>query len=367
MIRINWHLFGNHSGYSQAAQDMVLALDQDGRFDVRVDYIGGKQPTRPAISDSRYICFKKLSQKDPENRVDVFHCIPTLVPQIRKELTGKNIGFATFETFSPPKQWIKLLNRNDAIIAPSKFNYKIFAHEGIKRPLFHIPHCIDMDAFTPQITPMEKRDKFTFLFFGAWRKRKGYESLVEAWLRGFSRQKDIQLLIKTDLPNKAYDYIHSVANNIGIRKEEIGPLLFEKKVFSEQELPSFLKSVHCLISPTMGEGFGLPGLQCMALGIPIITTNFSGCQDYALPHTATLLEPNCFVLDNCMDGIPQFGQKKWALVSVKNVMESMQNTVNEYDQKILKANVGRKYIESRFSYETVSGTFHDMIGSVYDG
>ena len=125
-IKITYACFLNSSGYSQAAQNYILALDRTGQCDIKIR-IFGEKPSKPAISDEKYEFFMKMVKKeeDPE-RILIYHCIPNIQRRIPKP--RRNIGFATFETFQPPEAWIEVLNKNDAIIAPSQSNYKIFSH-----------------------------------------------------------------------------------------------------------------------------------------------------------------------------------------------------------------------------------------------
>jgi glycosyltransferase involved in cell wall biosynthesis len=185
-IKLTWACFLNQSGYSQAAQNYIFALNETNQFDIKIRIFGDK-PTRPSVSDENYEFFMKMIKKedDPE-RILVYHCIPNI--QRRVKGYKKTIGIATFETFQPPLPWIEILNKNDAIITPSKFNYKIFSHMRVEKPIYYIPHCLDMNVYNKDVLPLNKYDKYTFLFMGIWRERKGYKQLIEAWLREFNQE-----------------------------------------------------------------------------------------------------------------------------------------------------------------------------------
>lgn len=361
-IKLTYACFLNSSGYSQAAQNYIFALDKTGNFDIKIRIFGDK-PTRPAVSDDNYEYFMKMVDKkdDPDN-IMVYHCIPT----IQKRIKGykKTIGIATFETYQPPESWINILNKNDAIIAPSNFNYNIFSHMKIKKPLYYIPHCLDMDVYNKDVLPLYEYDKYTFLFMGIFRERKGYKQLIEAWLKEFTLEDNVQLIIKTDRVERANDYIEKIKKQIGINKG-FSPILLENKVFDEKDLPKYFKSVNCLVSPTMGEGFNLPGLQCMALDIPVIITNFSGCQDYANNKTATLLEPNGFVFKNNMDNIPQFRNKKWAFLETKKIQKAMRYVFNNQEKVKRKSQWAYSEVRNKFNYEIIGNLFTNMIREIY--
>ena len=361
-IKLTYACFLNSSGYSIAAQNYIFALDQTGQFDIKIRIFGDK-PARPAISDENYEFFMKMARKDDDfDRILIYHCIPTM----QKRIKGykKSIGFATFETYQPPENWISILNKNDAIIVPPKFNYKIFSHMQIKKPLYYIPHCLDMDIYNRSVLPSVEYERYTFLFMGIWRERKGYKQLIESWLKEFIDEDNVQLLIKTDKPKKAKDYIDRVKKQLGINKG-FAPILFENKVFDEKMLPRFMKSVDCFVAPTMGEGFNIPGLQCMALGVPVIITNFSGCKDYANKTTATLLEPSGFILHNNMDNIPQFKNKKWVFLEVKKIQKAMRYVFDNKEHAKMKANLAYFNVKNNFNYKMIGKTFIDMVRELY--
>ena len=362
-IKLNYACFMNSSGFSFAAQNYIMALHKTGECDIKVSIFGGK-PSKPAVSDEKYEFFMEMVKKeeDPE-RILIYHCIPNIQKRVKK--LQHSIGFATFETFQPPESWVGVLNTNDAIIAPSQFNHKIFSHMDIKKPLYYIPHCIDTDIYNKDVKPMYDYDRYTFLFMGIWRERKGYKQLFEAWLKEFTEEDNVQLLVKTDRPERAKEYLKQIMQQLGINKGN-APIIFENKVFDERELPNFMKSVDCLVTPTMGEGFGYPGLQCMSMGVPVIITDHSGCQDYANRNTATLLEISGFIARSNMDNIPQFRNKKWAFIEVNKIRKAMRFVINNRDETRMRAGVAHYYALNRFNYREVGRLFINMLRELYD-
>ena len=361
-IKITYACFLNSSGFSQAAQGYIKAIDKTKQFDIKIRIFGDK-PNRPSVSDDDYSYFMKMIKKnDDTDRILIYHCIPT----IQKRIKGykKTVGFATYETHSPPENWIKILNNNDAIITPSKFNYKIFAHMPVKKPLYYIPHCINVKIYNMDVLPLYEYDKYTFLFLGTWKERKGYKELIEAFLKEFSPEDNVQLIVKTDKIKRAREYVEKTKRQMGINKG-LAPILFENKVFDEKQMPKYLKSANCLVSSTKGEGFGLPGLQSMALGVPVIITNFAGCQDYANEKTATLLEPNGFVFRNNMDNIPQFKSKKWAFVEVDKIQKAMRYVFRNQEHAKMKAIWAYSYVRNKFNYKIVGNMFINMVREIY--
>jgi len=361
-ISLEYICFLNSSGYSFSAISYLQALESTNKVDIRVQNFS-TSISRPSVSDEKYIYYTKMRKKEEnEDAIQIYHCIPKMQRRIRK--LKKSIGFGTFETYDPPKKWIEILNQNDGIIVPSKFNYNIFAHANIKKPLFYIPHCLDFNIYNKEVKPLKKYDKYTFLFLGSWKTRKGYKQLIETWITHFKDRNDIQLCIKTDKVINAKNYLDRVKRQYGISKG-FSSIIFEPDIFDEKELPGFIKSFDCILLPSMGEGFGLAGLQGMSLGVPVIVTNYSGCQDYANEETAILIEPSGFVLKGDMDGIEQFRNKKWAFLSVENIKNAINFVLNNEEKVNKKKEAAYEYVKENFNYNKIGNLFLDTLDTLY--
>ena len=363
MLPIDYVCFTNHSGYAQGALDMIAAMDQTGNYDIRISCLH-RTPDRNSFTKSYFNKLYHMSRraefKDP---IQILQCIPDMHRKIKKH--KRSIGFGIYETFDPPKHWIPLLNRMDAVICPSHFAYKQFAQSGISRPIFYIPHGFDTKLWNPEVKPMYERDRFTFLFVGTWRRRKGVMQLFEAWFKEFGNYDNVQIVVKTDKVGIAKKEIDRIRTNLGISASSTAPVVFENKIFSEVDLPSFYKSSDCLVLPTLGEGFGLPPMQCMAMKIPVIVTNFSGCQEYASEDTCTLLEPKGFLMHEYIDKIPQFKGRKWPRITVESIQEAMRHVLDNSNEVAQKSEKAYDLVINKFNYEKISTSIQEMMETVY--
>jgi glycosyltransferase involved in cell wall biosynthesis len=350
----------NRSGYAQATQDYVWALKRSDCYNLHLTILHST-PEQTSVSPERYRELLRLMNNplDDETFIQVFHCIPEM--QKRANRGGRGVAFGTFETTDPPEEWVKILNTNEAIICPSNFCEQSFRTAGITKPIFTIPHVIDTSLYHPGVEPLKKQDRFTFLFFATWKRRKGWRELFEAWYREFKRSDGVQILVKTDRLSQSMREIADIRKNLGVSEEEAAPVLYETRILNEVELPKLFKSADCLICPTYGEGFGLPGLQSMAVGVPIIITDYSGCQEYANEETATLLKPEGSILYNDMDGIPQFRNKRWAHVSVESVRSAMRYVLGNTDIVNKKAERALRLVSEKFHYGRAVEGFDRML------
>lgn len=362
MIPIQYISFLNESGYGQAAFDVICAFLESKKYDIHLIPLNGCL-SKKFLSKDSYSLLEPLTKKTPNQKaIQIYHCIPTM--QMRFPRTDRSLGFATYETYDPPKEWITLLNRLDGVICPSLFNYDIFAHSGVKRPLFHVPHCINTKVWNDSVIPLNKFEKFTFLFAGSWKKRKGWPELIEAYFREFNEKDKVQLLIKTDKTETAIQDIEKIKVSLDLKKD-YPTVLFERRVFDDVYLPSFYKSADCLVMPSLGEGFGLPALQCMSIKVPVIVTNFSGCKDYASDERCTMIEPSGFMMHSGMDNIVQFSNRKWPRITIQSIQEAMRRVLNNKDEINFKTDKAYEYVQDNFSYSFVLNKFNKVMESIY--
>ena len=318
-----------HTGYATAARDTILSLDKNG-FDVSIRSINGSVNRK--VDSMNHKRLRSLLMKDiADDRIQIFNVIPSMQRRFVKSRAETTVGFSVFETFSPPEHWSEILNRNDMVVAPSNFCAEIFKKIGTNN-VVHIPHCINEDIFNAKVTASERRNKFTFLFVGTWKDRKNYKELVKAWGRGFSGKDGFQLILKIGKSEKekASIEVDSIYKDLGIKSRD--NLVLDDTVYSDKELASLMKSAHCVVLPSRGEGFGLPVAQAMALDVPTISSGFSGLKDFVNENTSVVLHSEKYEKLKMMDNYPQFRNKLWAVVSSKQIQKKMEFAYKNYDE-----------------------------------
>jgi len=352
MSMIQYVCFTGYTGFAIAAKNNIKALLSRGHTTRVVSLDLGFNKT---INPKDFGLYNSLVKNQlGSDFITLYHCVPFM--QRRCKCIGKKIGYATFETLEPPLEWKAFLNNYEIIITPSKFNYNIFQKQGYKN-LLYLPHIIDFERFNSDVIPLFQNptNEFKFLWIGTWKKRKNYELLIKSYLEEFEHDENVCLTIKTNQsaiknPEIILKRIKAEIKN----KKHFPKISFDKTVLSDDIMPSYIKSFNCFVSPTLGEGFGLPGLQSMAVGVPVITTNFGGVTDYANEATATLLEFEKLERIPCMDGILQFKNKMWPTITTNVVKIAMRNVYEKHAEAIIKAKYAEAYVMERFGYNQIS-------------
>ena len=131
-------------------------------------------------------------------------------------------------------------------------------------------------------TPSAEKDAAPFfLFCGGYEKRKGIEPLLETFIALWQRG-DFQIPLR--LVGMQREYSQRVSNLLQ-RARQLGAIQ-ELGYLTDEELARCYQNALALIYPSRYEGFGLPPLEAMSLGSPVVTFNAMSlpevCGDAAL-------------------------------------------------------------------------------------
>lgn len=107
------------------------------------------------------------------------------------------------------------------------------------------------------------------LYLGGFQPRKNVGALISAWTWAHGPVGDqYPLVIAGALP--AHSTLQQDAQSLDVAESVrfIGAV-------REQDKPAIYRGATCLVYPSLYEGFGLPPLEAMACGVPVITSNSS--------------------------------------------------------------------------------------------
>ncbi len=151
-------------------------------------------------------------------------------------------------------------------------------------------------GFTPQPSrpdeAAEVRRRFGvsrdfLLAVGSLQPRKNLVRLIRAYARLRSEREDfsLQLVIvgrKLWLANEIFDEVK--------RHRWAGDVILTGYV-ADEDLPALYRAARAFVYPSLFEGFGLPPLEAMACGTPVVTSDVSSLPEVA-GDAALLIDPN---------------------------------------------------------------------------
>jgi len=120
-----------------------------------------------------------------------------------------------------------------------------------------------------------------FLFFlGTLEPRKNIIRLLEAFARwkgdvGGGKHEGVKLIV-AGAKGWSFARIFAHVEELGLEREVIFP-----GFVPTEELPWWYRAAECFVYPSLYEGFGLPVLEAMACGTPVITSSSSSLPEVA--------------------------------------------------------------------------------------
>lgn len=144
---------------------------------------------------------------------------------------------------------------------------------------------INMSESSKSLAEFGINEKFV-LFVGTLQPRKNIISLIKAFALLPQDLKDSHQLVIVGKKGWLYDEILKAPGMFGIDDKT----LFLDYV-RDNDLPSFYRNAQVYVLPSLYEGFGLPILEAMRYGCPVITSNVSSMPE-AGGEAAEYFDPN---------------------------------------------------------------------------
>jgi len=214
------------------------------------------------------------------NDVSVFF-FPTLSEQFVK---GTIIKWAIFETDSLPDDYISYLKRSNLIWVPTQWAKTVLISHGLNGDHIQIVHeGVNPDIYHPYCRPQSSaRDIFRFFMCGKKETRKGFNELLEGFQIAFGGDETTELHLKADYfwggkakAEAKQDELSRQIDGLGLRN--VVPV---SGALSTLDMALLYNNYDAMIFPSRAEGWGLPLIEAIACGLPVISTYYSGHSEY---------------------------------------------------------------------------------------
>jgi hypothetical protein len=183
----------------------------------------------------------------------------------------------------------------DGIITVSNFSKKDIS-ETFNYPLdkIYVTYLASEDIYQPYDKARSKdfvKSQYSIqgdyiLYIGGFSPRKNIIGLIEAFSNLISKyKKDLKLMI-AGKQGKSYETYKNKAIELKIEDKVIFP-----GFIPTIDLPYFYSASELFVYPSFYEGFGLPPIEAMACGVPVITSNVTSIPEI-VENCAYLVNPN---------------------------------------------------------------------------
>jgi glycosyltransferase involved in cell wall biosynthesis len=189
-----------------------------------------------------------------------------LEPALEQYAAAEHFVHTMWESSLLPADWPRKLNRARAIIVPTRFVADVCRGSGVTVPVEVIPEGVDPDVYPFLERP--PRAGMTTLVVGTALPRKHLTEGIEAWKLAFDGDPDARLVIKSRF-NTAQAY--------GLRVSDPRVTVIDEPEMRRGILHWYEQADVLLALGS--EGFGLPLVEAMATGLPVIALSSEGQGD----------------------------------------------------------------------------------------
>jgi len=301
----------SQSGYGEQARFALRALrEHEEIFDIYVHTLNwGRTSWQWRDTEERqwidHLIQKTAVYMQNSKHFDI--SLQVTIPNEWERLAPINIGYtAGIETTKVAPQWIEKSMGMDKIIVVSnhaKNVYESTSYEardpqtGQTIPNFKCNTPIEVVGypvrfFEPEEVTIDLEYDFNFLVVAQWSPRKNLENTIKWFVEEFIDQ-EVGLVLKCNIAsNSLMDYYHfrekikNLLANEEYSKRKCKVHLLHGSL-SEGQM-SYLynhEKIKALISLSHGEGYGLPIFEAVYHGLPVVTTEWSGQNDFLFMDT----------------------------------------------------------------------------------
>lgn len=264
----------------------VLELDERFRFVSAPD----NRHLRPLWQQSM------MAWKIAKLRVDVHWGAGFILPILCSAPMVVSVHDLTFQLFPSVHEWIKRYYFPAMIkAAVTKARYILAISESTRNDLYRLlpasrgktivtllaARNLNPDRFADRAKAMLNDDHY-LLFVGTVEPRKNLQRLISAWRSIPADQRQGVRLVVVGAAG------WRVASLLGQLTQE--DAIDFKGFVGDEELAQLMRGAMAFVYPSLYEGFGLPVVEAMALGIPVLTSNVGATREVA-EGAAVLVDP----------------------------------------------------------------------------
>jgi len=259
------------------------------------------------------------------------------------------IGVWAWEVDAVPRSWDAAFGLVDEIWVYSTYVQEILSSVS-PVPVVRIPLPIVAPPAGGTLAGLALPEGFQFLFlfdFYSTLARKNPLGLVEAFTRAFEPGEGPQLVLKSHNGDFKPDRLAQLRAAAGERPD----IHIVDRFLSSADMAALMRRADCYVSLHRAEGFGLTLGETMALGKPVIATNFSANLDFMTPENSYLVRSHEVEVGPEGENYPATGT--WAQPDLDHAAQLMREVWEHQDEAGARGARARRELGEAFSLEAV--------------
>lgn len=277
---------------------------------------------------------------------------------------GKRIAYTVWESTRYPDDWLGPLDAADEIWLPTAWGKRVLAENGIAPEKIHVvPEGVDPALFAPDgpsTSALAGFPGFRFINVGRYEERKGTRLLIECFDKAFGDGEEVRLVLACDNHHDAQFDIRRILRSLDLKHPE--RIVFIPPMGPHGLLAELYRACDAFVSPFRAEGWGLPIIEAMASGLPVIATDYSGPTEflgeaaYRLAHAMTPILQGYFESAN-----GDYGE--WADPDPEHLIALMRHVYRNRDEAKRRGLAGAAHVRENFTWDRATEVAVRRLGS----
>lgn len=323
-VKVNFFCHFNHTGVGRHCENAFFAMNRQRPAGLLLDYVNNTRETsvRRAIAQGRV----------PLDVTLFFWCYPAALVQ---QFAGRRATWWFFESDRLAPRWLQEIDVFDEIWVPSHWGREVLLAHGVPDERVRtLESGVNSQVFRP--APLA-HEAFVFLSVGKYENRKSIDETVAAFAAEFPapRYPSVQLWLKADFP-----LFPERVRQLAQKFEHDRRIRVISGALTDRQMAELYNAADAFVFASKAEGFGLPCLEAIACGVPVIATRYSA-QSVFLDRIPGLYVPVEYRIAPIVDGDYSYfyandydGQDfgNWALPSIQSLRNAMREV---YEQPAL--------------------------------
>jgi len=220
---------------------------------------------------------------------------------------------------------------------------------GILKPIYICHQACDTDFYYfKEHETAGLGGTVRFLWVGAPNVRKGYDLAIQAFYEAFHNTgANVELYVKSTLEGKEGEItpmtrFNAVVDTRNLPKEQLRELYWSSQAF---------------LYPSRGEGAGLPPMEAMSTGLPVIGPRYGGMRDYMFSDYSYPVE---WKMVECEYGI----KTRLCEVDIDDLITVLWKVYNNIPQALAKGEGASKFVNWVFSPQMMGKSLTGVLETI---